>query len=154
MFPTWKMKLLNALNHKRRSWPEHAMALAIEASKRSEDPYRKVGACALGLDNRVLGVSYNGLVSNKTVNKKFWQNRDVRRPYVIHAEQNLLSLFGRNQANLIAVTLFPCEYCAKLIATWGIPKVYYIDEYERMNESKNILKFYNIKYYKLYRKLL
>jgi len=138
---------------KRRSWAEHAMALAIEASKRSEDPHQKVGACALGHDNRVLGVAYNGLVQGKTVNKTFWQNRDYRRPYVVHAEQNVLSLFNRNEASIIAVTLFPCECCVRLIATWGIRKVYYLDEYERAANSKKILDFYGVKYYKLHRKL-
>lgn len=136
----------------RRSWPDHAMALAVEASKRSEDPYNQVGACALGYDNRVLGVSYNGLASGKTVESGFWNNRDARRPYMIHAEQNLLSLFGRNEARLLAVTLFPCSYCARLISTWNIPEIHYIDNYIHDQEGKNVLDFYNIKYYKLSRK--
>lgn len=135
----------------RRSWPEHAIALALEASKRSEDPYQQVGACALGYDNRVLGVSYNGLAAGKTVESSFWNNRDERRPYMIHAEQNLLSLFGRNEARLIATTLFPCSYCARLIGTWNIPEIYYLDEYTHDKESKNVLDFYNIKYHKISR---
>lgn len=134
---------------KRRSWAEHAMALAVEASNRSEDPYKKVGACALDKDNRVLGVAYNGLAAGKNGSNKFWQSRDLRRPYMIHAEQNLLSLFGRKQASLIAITLFPCECCAKLIATWNIPILYYKEEYEKAIFSKKILDFYNIKYCKL-----
>lgn len=154
MFPIWKMKSLSVLKRKRRSWPEHAMALALEAAKRSEDPFRKVGACALDHNNRVLGVSYNGLASGKKVANRFWQNRDKRRPYMIHAEQNLLSLFSQGDAYLIAITLFPCEYCAKLIATWKIPVIYYIDEYEQCGKSKKILDFYNIKYHRLYRKIL
>jgi len=133
---------------KRRTWPEHAMALAVEAAKRSEDPFKKVGACALDRENRVLGVSYNGLATGKTASSRFWQNRDKRRPYMIHAEQNLLGLFCRNDAALIAITLFPCECCAKLIATWNIPVVYYLEEYIDKN-SKKILDFYNIKYHKL-----
>jgi len=136
----------------RRSWPEHAIALALEASKRSEDPFNKVGACALGYDNRVLGVAYNGLASGKNVTKVFWKDRNRRRPYMIHAEQNLLSLFGRNQARLIAVTLFPCSYCARLISTWNIPEVYYIDDYTHDTEGKNVLDFYGIKYHKISRK--
>lgn len=136
---------------KRRSWPEHAMALAIEASKRSEDPYQKVGACALSHDNRVLGVSYNGLAAGKLVKPSFWKDRDKRRPYMIHAEQNLFSLFGRNEARLIAITLFPCSYCARLIGAWNISEIYYIDEYTHDKESKNVLDFYNIKYYKMAR---
>lgn len=136
----------------RRSWPEHAIALALEASKRSEDPYNKVGACALGFDKRVLGVAYNGLASGKIVKQTFWQDRDYRRPYMIHAEQNLLSLFGRNQAEILAVTLFPCSYCARLICTWNIRLVYYIEEYKHDEHGKAVFDFYGVKYYKIPRK--
>lgn len=126
----------------RRSWPEHAIALALEASKRSEDPYQQVGACALGYDNRVLGVSYNGLAAGKTVESSFWNNRDERRPYMIHAEQNLLSLFRRGEARLLACTLLPCSECAKLICSWEIPLVCYLDDYQRDLGAISIFKFY------------
>lgn len=134
---------------KRLSWPEYALALAKVASLRSEDPFRKVGACALSHDNRVLGVAYNGLCSNKNVSEKFWKDRDKRRPYMIHAEQNLLSLFKRNEARLLAVTLLPCEYCAKLICTWNIPEVYYTEDYKLAESAKTIFKFYNVSLIKL-----
>lgn len=133
----------------RYSWPEHAMSLAITAARRSEDPYKKVGACALGHDHRVLGVAYNGLCSGKNVADEFWKDRDSRRPYMIHAEQNLLSLFQRNEAKLIAVTLLPCTYCAKLICTWNIPEVYYIEDYETDIAAKDIFKFYGVSLVKL-----
>ena len=76
----------------RLSWDKYALNLATEASKRSEDPHKKVGACALSFDNRVLGVAYNGLASGKNVDENFWNDRDERRKYMIHAETNLLSL--------------------------------------------------------------
>jgi dCMP deaminase len=57
----------------RISWEKYALSLAKTASIRSEDPYIKVGACALGYNNRVLGVAYNGLVTGKTVNEIFWK---------------------------------------------------------------------------------
>ena len=133
----------------RRSWEQHALALAIEASKRSEDPYIKVGACALDFSNRVLGVSYNGLASGKVVNASFWNNRDKRRPYMIHAEQNLLSLFSRGEARLIACTLLPCSDCARLIGCWGIPMVCYLDDYKRDCGAIDIFKFYGIQLKKI-----
>lgn len=126
----------------RLSWEEYAMSLAKTASLRSEDPYIKVGACALGMDNKVLGVAYNGLVSGKNVNKNFWKNRDYRRQYIIHAEQNLLSLFGRGEARLLACTLLPCSECARLICSWKIPLVCYLDDYQRDLGAISIFKFY------------
>ena len=129
----------------RISWNKYALNLAIEASKRSEDPYRKVGACALSFDNRVLGVAYNGLVSGKNVRKNFWKDRNQRRRYMIHAETNLLSLFERGECRLIACTLLPCSYCARMICAWGISEVIYKEEYDNDAEGLEIFKFYGVK---------
>lgn len=129
---------------KRPSWELHALSLAYTASKRSEDPYKKVGSCALSYDNRVLGVSYNGLASGKNAKKSFWFDRDKRRPYILHAEQNLLSLFKRNEAKIIACTLLPCSDCARLICCWNIPIVVYSEDYLRDTGSLDIFKFYNV----------
>jgi len=126
----------------RISWEKYALSLAKTASIRSEDPHIKVGACALGYNNRVLGVAYNGLVTGKTVNEIFWKNRDNRRKYIVHAEQNLLSLFRRGEARLLACTLLPCSECAKLICSWEIPLVCYLDDYQRDLGAISIFKFY------------
>jgi dCMP deaminase len=135
----------------RLNWESYAMELAKTASLRSEDPFRKVGACALSHDNRVLGVGYNGLTSGKNVSEDFWKDRDLRRPYMIHAESNLLSLFTRNQCKLIAITLLPCTSCAKLICAWNIEKVIYREEYDNIEAkyTKDIFNFYKIKFEKI-----
>lgn len=134
---------------KRCSWEEYALHIAKVASLRSEDPYCRVGACALSHSNRVLGVSYNGLVSKKRVPATFWQDRDKRRPFIIHAEQNLLSLFGRGEARLLAVTLLPCSDCARLICSWNIPEVVYLHDYNRDLKAIDIFKFYNVRLKKI-----
>lgn len=134
---------------KRIGWEEYALELAKTASIRSQDPYRKVGACALDWNNRVLGVAYNGLAPGKNVSSKFWKNREQRLPYILHAEQNLLSLFNRNQARLIAVTLLPCTSCAKLICCWNIPLVIYHEDYFRDSGALDVFKFYQVKVKKI-----
>jgi dCMP deaminase len=128
---------------KRMSWSTYAMEIAKVAALRSED-VRKVGACALDKDNRVIGVAYNGLASGKNVDASFWLDRDKRRPYMIHAETNLLSLFRRNECSLIAVTLLPCQYCATMIASYGIKRVFYKEIYNRDKKALDIFKFYGI----------
>lgn len=133
---------------KRLSWEEYALGLAEAAARRSEDPYIQVGACALSHDNRVLGVAYNGLITGKNVLKDFWKDRNARRPYMLHAEQNLLSLFGRGEARLIAVTLMPCTDCARLICAWGIKKVCYRTNYND-SEANKIFDFYNVELIKI-----
>ena len=55
----------------RISWEKFAIEIADTASLRSEDPHRKVGACALNYSNMVIGVGYNGLASGKDVPSGF-----------------------------------------------------------------------------------
>ena len=105
-----------SLRQNRLPWSEYALNLAEAASLRSEDPYVKVGACALDDSHRVLGVGYNGVASGKDTSYGFWENRDARRPFMIHAEVNCLSLFKRGECKILAVTLLPCSYCATMIA--------------------------------------
>jgi dCMP deaminase len=135
----------------RLSWEKYALELAKTASLRSEDPYKKVGACALSFDNRVLGVAYNGLQSGKNVDASFWEDRDARRPFMIHAETNVLSLFSRNECGLLAVTMLPCSCCAKMISAWNIPKIVYFEEYNNIEAeySKDIFDFYGIEVVKI-----
>ena len=120
------------------------MLLAFAAAKRSEDPYRKVGACALSKDKMVIGLGYNGLASGKDVAPNFWDSRDERRKYMIHAETNCLSLCKKGEVDLLAVTLLPCSYCATMIASYGIKEVLYHEEYENDQAAKEVFAFYNI----------
>lgn len=128
----------------RVSWHQHAMNLAEVAKLRSEDPYQKVGACILGHDNQVLSVAYNGLVAKKNVESEFWQDRDKRRPFMIHAETNALSRIKIGQGHLLACTLLPCANCASNIVAHGIKTVIYKELYKRDLTAIDIFKFYNI----------
>lgn len=134
----------------RISFIEAAAKTAKVWSDRSEDMHKKVGACILNKEGRVLSVGYNGLTSKLEVDEKFWENRDYRRDYVIHAEINALALINRqDDPYLIATTLLPCSHCATNIACYGIKIVVYNEEYEKDQKAKDIFKFYNIELIKL-----
>jgi dCMP deaminase len=113
----------------RLSMPEYAMALAHVASLRSEDPFRKVGAVAIDFDNRVIGTAYNGLAPGYNANSDFWNDRDERRKYMLHAEVNLCSLFTRGNVRLVACTTKPCTSCMQMLCAYGVKEVYYRDDY-------------------------
>ncbi len=113
----------------RLSMPEYAMALAHVASLRSEDPFRKVGAVAIDFDNRVIGTAYNGLAPGYNANSDFWNDRDDRRKYMLHAEVNLCSLFTRGNVRLVACTTKPCTSCMQMLCAYGVKEVYYRDDY-------------------------
>jgi dCMP deaminase len=129
---------------KRIDWLEYAMILADAAAKRSEDPYRKVGACALNGDKMVIGLGYNGLASGKNASGEFWENRDERRKYMIHAETNCLSLCKKGEVDILATTLLPCSYCSTMIAAYGVKTVLYKEEYDYDTEAKKIFGFYGV----------
>jgi len=130
----------------RIDWDKHALLLAWAATRRSEDPYMKVGACALGYNNEVLGVAYNGLAAGKKIDPSFWEDRNKRRPYMIHAEANLLSRISFGQAKTMAITLQPCTCCAQAIAGHNIKKVIYTLKYEFDKGGLDVLDFYGIEH--------
>jgi dCMP deaminase len=128
----------------RLSIPHYAMALAHVASLRSEDPYRKVGAVALDFDNRVIGTAYNGLAPGFNADTAFWEDRDRRRKYMIHAEVNLCSLFTRGNVKLIACTTKPCTSCMQMLCTYGVQEIYYRDDYPE-SEADAISVLYKVR---------
>lgn len=113
-------------------WQEYALELATVAAKKSKDPWRKVGACLLRHDNTVAGIGFNGYPAGM---REDWQDRDKRRLFVVHAEQNALRYVKPDECAMIAVTLLPCNDCLKAIASHGIKRVVYRDIYERDKTS-------------------
>lgn len=113
------------MQHERLSIPQYAMALAHVASLRSEDPYRKVGAAALDKDHRVIATAYNGLAPGFDAPEGFWQDRERRQKFMLHAEVNLCSLFRRGEAKIVATTTMPCTACMQTLCAYGVKEIYY-----------------------------
>lgn len=138
------------MSRSRPTFLETAISTALTWAERSEDPYRKVGACVLDKEGRVLSVGYNGLLPKMSVDRAFWKDREYRRKFIVHAETNALSLINKkDNPYIIAVSMLPCSDCAKNIACHGIKTVVYNEEYDRDQDSKKIFKFYNIKLIKI-----
>ena len=125
----------------RLSWEEYALELAEVASKRSEDPYVKVGACVLRHDNSVAGLGYNGAPPNIDIN---WEDRDERRKRVIHAEVNALRYTSPNECRFLACTLLPCNDCLKMVASFNIKYIFYRDVYQNDLSTLDLAKEFNI----------
>ncbi len=125
----------------RLSWEEYALALAKTASLRSEDPYKKVGACVLRHDKSVASIGFNGAPRGVEID---WSNRDERRKRVIHAEINALSYVRPNEGWLIASTLLPCHTCFKSIVAHGIKRVVFEEIYTQDDLSLILAKEFGI----------
>ena len=120
------------------------MALAEVASLRSEDPFRKVGAAALDADNRVIATAYNGLAPGFDAPSDFWDDREGRQKFMLHAEVNLCSLFKRGEAKLVATTTMPCTSCMQTLCAYGIAEIYFREIYKE-SDAPAIAKVYGIK---------
>lgn len=127
----------------RLPFPQYVMTLAHAAALRSEDPYRKVGAAALDKDNRVIGTSYNGLFPGFKATDEFWQSRDGRQKYMLHAEINLCSLFRRGEATVVACTTMPCTSCMQALCAHGVKTIYYGEPYST-SDAPAIAKMYGV----------
>jgi dCMP deaminase len=139
------------MENMRMTWEQYALSIAEISQHRSEDPYQKVGACVLDQNHRIIGIGYNGLAIGKNPPDGFWDDRDKRRPYMIHAEANALACVKQGEGILLACTLLPCRSCATLIAAHGIKKVIYLDIYERDTSAIDIFDFYNIEHKHYYK---
>jgi dCMP deaminase len=128
----------------RLSIPQYAMALAHVASLRSEDPWRKVGAAALDHENRVIGTAYNGLAPGFDAPPGFWDDRDGRQKFMLHAEVNLCSLFRRGEARIVASTTMPCTSCMQMLCAYGIREIYFRDVYH-VSDAPEIAALYGVK---------
>lgn len=127
------------------SWSEYFMGVAMLSSMRSKDPSRKVGACIVNSDNRIVGIGYNGFPVG--CSGLPWTSRSAeqevgflgtKHAYVCHAELNAvvnaLSIAALKGATLY-VTCFPCNECAKLIVQVGISRIFYQDDDKHDSDS-------------------
>ena len=127
-------------------YEEYALEIAKTVAKKSKDPWRKVGACVLRNDNSIASVGYNGFPTGM---QEDWSDRDKRRNYVIHAEQNALRYIRPDECGLIAVTTLPCNDCLKAIASYGIKRVVYGETYEFDSSTEEIAEKFGIELRKI-----
>lgn len=123
------------------NWMDYGMGLARAASKRSKDPWRKVGAVVLRKDNSVAGVGYNGFPAGMWED---WEDRESRRKFVIHAEANALRYCKPDEGRMLCCTTLPCNECLRLIAGYGIRCIVYGDDYERDQSTIDIADYFGI----------
>ena len=139
-----KDKLVNFIGVESQiNWDEYFMLQAILASFKSKDPNTKVGCVFVDDNNHQISMGYNGTVAGIDESLVPWGN-DKGVPleyqkygYVIHSEANAIS---HSKASLkgsrLYVTLFPCNECAKLIATQRVAEVIYLsDKYKDSQET-------------------
>lgn len=106
-------------------WKIRFIKLAEFISNWSKDPSSKVGAVIVDSNKRIVSTGYNGFAVGVKDSKERYDNRDIKYPMILHAEENAI-LFAKQ--NLEGCTLFvsglpPCCHCSSLIIQSGIKKV-------------------------------
>ena len=129
------------------SWDEYFMLQAMIASFKSKDPATKVGSVFVDEKNHQITMGYNGFVAGIDESQLPW-GKDRTQPlehqkygYVVHSEANAILHAPRSlQNSRCYVTLFPCNECAKLLASSGVKEVIYLTDKHEGTESNIIAK--------------
>ena len=129
------------------TWDEYFMLQAMIASFKSKDPATKVGSVFVDNKNHQITMGYNGFVAGIDERLLPW-GKDKTQPlehqkygYVVHSEANAILHATRSlQGSRCYVTLFPCNECAKLLASSGVKEVVYLSDKHQGTESNIIAK--------------
>jgi dCMP deaminase len=143
------MKTLNSTDTPKSalSWDEYFMLQAMIAALKSKDPSTKVGSVFVDKNNHQIAMGYNGFVAGIDESKLPW-SKDKNDPlefqkygYVVHSEANAILNAKRSiEGARVYVTLFPCNECAKLIASSKVKEVIYLSDKDRDSETNRIAK--------------
>ena len=134
------------------NWDEYFMLQAMIASFRSKDPSTKVGAVFVDKNNHQITMGYNGFVAGLDETKLPWgKNPDApleeqKYGYVVHAEANaIIHCKGDLEGTRAYVTLFPCNECAKLIASSKVSEIVFLsDKHSNKSHTKIARKIFDL----------
>lgn len=118
----------------------------------SPNPHTKVGCMIYDKMSHIKAVGYNHPCFNFDPNT-FWEmDREVIRSFILHAEAEAIANWQEKyfeQPTGAIVTLLPCSYCMNLLIRSGIKEIYYFDELDRDQSTKQLAKLANIELIKL-----
>lgn len=127
---------------------EYYMGIAVLSALRSKDPKTQVGSCLVDENGRVISVGYNGATYGMSDDVLPWHSRgeqtgvkkDVKDPYVAHAEINVLDNYRGQQDDLnrmrLYVTFSPCIPCTERLSIVPPKEIIWLRKYEKLNLSE------------------
>jgi dCMP deaminase len=129
------------------NWDEYFMLQAMIAAFKSKDPATKVGSVFVDQNNHQITMGYNGFIAGIDESKLPWgKEKSVslefqKYGYVVHSEANAILHASRSlEGSKAYVTLFPCNECAKLIASSKVKEVIYLSDKHQETEANRIAK--------------
>jgi dCMP deaminase len=140
-------KLIIDFFDNRPSFDEYFLNMAKTASTRSEDVFIQHGAIIVNSKNHIVGSGYNGFIPGFNYKESGVDpfDRDQRRPYMVHAEQNALAnLERKTDLSTIYITGEPCLNCLISIISNGIKRIRYIDSTGSITENEKTRKIKSV----------
>ena len=109
-------------------WDIRYLNLAQNVASWSKDPSTQIGAIAVGSKGQVLAQGYNGFPRGIEDNPAYYEDRETKYKYVVHAEMNVIYNATYNGVSLDGATLYVtglpvCSDCAKGVIQVGIQRV-------------------------------
>lgn len=131
----------------RPSWDEYFMLLAFTVSLRSEDPDIRHGAIIVNEYNHIIGTGYNGPIKGSDNSLIPFGNRDEKRKWMIHAEENAMlnvtqSSSERGLSCRLYVTGTPCNNCLQRMVNFGIRKLFVAERMGSITEDESSARMY------------
>lgn len=113
----------------RPDWDSYFLLLAYCVSLRSDDFFIKHGAVIINSAKHIIGTGYNNTIRGADLSVIEPENRDLRRNFMVHAEENAILNSIVNPLNIGGATLYctglPCNNCLQRIINFGITRVVY-----------------------------
>lgn len=114
-------------------WDDYFLSLCRTVSLKSKDTSTKCGAVIVDVNNRVLGMGFNGPPRQINDDEVPWEERDTTKSnkydFIMHAEENAIydALSKTNSDKLANTTLYcthrPCIECTKRCIAVGLKEV-------------------------------
>ncbi|MDE5587168.1 MAG: hypothetical protein K2I72_02210, partial [Bacilli bacterium] len=126
---------------------EYYMGIAVLSALRSKDPKTQVGSCLVDENGRVISVGYNGATYRMSDDLLPWHSsgeetgikKDIKNPYVVHAEINVLDNYRGQQDDLnrmkLYLTFSPCGPCTERLSSVPLKEIVWLRTYEKLNPS-------------------
>lgn len=113
----------------RLNWDEYFMSIAVLASCRSPCARLNVGSVIVK-DNRIVSMGYNGFIAGASHTSILLEGHEQA---TIHSEINAITDCAKRgvclDGSVIYITHYPCINCFKCIASCGIRRIIYMDDY-------------------------
>lgn len=125
----------------RPSFDEYFMYLAFAVSVRSDDLFQKIGAVIVHENSQhIVGTGYNNTIRGMTDKICRPKDRNYRRRFMKHAEDNAIKNcvvhpLHSNSVFKLYITAKPCLDCLEDVINFGIKHIIYLDRIGTITDS-------------------